>query len=229
MKRITDTAFILVAVLIFCFPVCAQLAGNPENLCRNGFFPRENADFRLARVAAARGERVYFYGDARDDCPQGPNCRRKSYLVAGEEVIVSRQFGRFACAWYQPAKGAETVGWLAADNLEFAAARQWTIDDWLGEWKYGDARVTIVKAKSDGALSVTGSALWRGIGDNVHVGELDYEGRPEANLLKIGDSTGGEYDCRVTLRRVGRYLIAGDNLNCGGVNVTFAGVYRRTE
>ena len=229
MKRIVHTALILFIAVLFNFSVAAQIEGNPANWCRNGLFPRESSDYRLARVKAARGERVYFRGDERDDCPQGANCRRKAYLVAGDEVVVSRQLGPYACAWYQPAKGAETVGWLPAADLEYRPAAEPTPDDWTGEWRYGDAGISIAKAKSEGVLSVTGSALWRGIGNNVHVGELDYEGRPQANLLVIGDATGGEYDCRVALRRVGRYLIAADNLNCGGVNVTFSGVYRQNK
>ncbi len=33
--------------------------------------------------------------------------------------------------------------------------------------------------------------------------------------------------CRVKLWRLGSYLVAADNVRCGGMNVTFTGVYRR--
>ncbi|WP_252720180.1 hypothetical protein, partial [Acinetobacter baumannii] len=33
-------------------------------------------------------------------------------------------------------------------------------------------------------------------------------------------------DCRVRLRRVGPFMIANDTLHCGGLNVTFTGIYQ---
>lgn len=38
---------------------------------------------------------------------------------------------------------------------------------------------------------------------------------------------GGEFDCQVWMPRLGPWLIVDDNTNCGGLNVTFRGVYRR--
>lgn len=38
---------------------------------------------------------------------------------------------------------------------------------------------------------------------------------------------GGEFDCKVWMRRVGPWLVVDDNLACGGLNVSFRGVYRR--
>ena len=39
--------------------------------------------------------------------------------------------------------------------------------------------------------------------------------------------TGDASDCKVWLRRVGPWLIVDDNLACGGLNVSFRGLYRR--
>ena len=60
----------------------------------------------------------------------------------------------------------------------------------------------------------------------MHVGEIDFLGEPVLDLLEIGDGN-EKYDCRVRLRRVGNYLLVSDNLNCGGANVTFNGVYSK--
>lgn len=38
---------------------------------------------------------------------------------------------------------------------------------------------------------------------------------------------GNATDCKVWLRRLGPWLVVDDNLACGGMNVTFRGVYRR--
>jgi hypothetical protein len=35
--------------------------------------------------------------------------------------------------------------------------------------------------------------------------------------------------CKLTLRLVGDFLVADDNGECGGVNVTFDGVYRKKK
>ena len=74
-------------------------------------------------------------------------------------------------------------------------------------------------------LLVSGTALWIGLNDNVHIGEL-----AEATAQRDGDGLKlAPYDgCAVTLRRAGPWLIVDDNMGCGGLNVTFRGVYRRT-
>jgi hypothetical protein len=215
----------LFLLLLFALPAFAQLDGNPENLCRNGFFPRESSAYKLASVKGGKNEKVYFYDDDRD-CPNDKNCRTKSYVIPNDEVIVSRNFGRWACAWYQPKKGAETVGWLALDKLEFKETNLNPAQkDWLGKWNYAGNSIEIGKGKTADSLTITGDAFWKGLGDNVHVGELDESSKPAGNELKIGESESGEYACKVTMRLLGRYLLVADNLHCGGVNVTFSGVY----
>jgi hypothetical protein len=230
MKKFIANFAILIFIAGFTLtvPVFAQLEGNPENLCRNGFFPRESQNFQLARITGKPGERVYFYGDEREDCPKGKNCRRKSYLVPNDEIIVSRTFGGFACGWFQPKKGSETVGWIKVDNLEWIETDQRPEPkDWLGEWRFYENSIVISKSKTSESFEVKGDALWRGLGDNVHIGELDEQAKPFENKLKLGESETDEFACKVSMRLVGKYLVVSDNLNCGGANVTFSGVYRK--
>lgn len=211
--------------LVFPFQVYAQLEGNPENWCRNGAFPRESEEYKLAKVKGKKGERVYFFGDD-DNCPNGKNCRQKSYLIPNDEVIVSRTFGKWACGWFQPKKGSETVGWIAVENLEFVKTDKIPeMKDWIGDWSYYDNSISIKPAKKARFFDVKGNAFWKGLGDNVHVGELDSTLKPDGNVLQVGEGDEDEYACKVTMRLVGKYLIASDNLNCGGVNVSFSGVY----
>lgn len=208
--------------------VFAQLDGNPPNLCRNGFFPRDGKIYQSARITGKTGEKIYFYGDEREDCPQSANCRLKSYLIPGDEIIVSRVFGNFACAWFQPRRGSETVGWINEANFERVETNLKPAEkDWLGEWRFYDNSITISKSKTPALFDIKGNAVWKGLGDNVHVGELDESAKPGANTLKLGENETGEYACKVSMQLVGRYLIVSDNLNCGGANVTFSGVYRK--
>lgn len=221
----TKLIFFLFIFLVFTFQVFAQLEGNPENWCRNGAFPHDSDDYKLAKIKGKKGERIYFYGD-ENDCPNEKNCRRKSYLIPNDEVIVSRTFGNWACGWFQPRKGSETVGWITVDKLEFVNSNEKPeTKDWIGEWNYYDNSINIKPAKKAGFFDIKGNAFWKGLGDNIHIGELDSTSKPDGNVLKIGEDDKGEYACKVTMRLLGRYLIASDNLNCGGANVTFSGVY----
>ncbi len=208
--------------------VFAQLEGNPENWCRNGFFPRESENYSLATVKGKKGERVFFYDDDEKNCPNGKNCRRKSYLIPNDEVIVSRKFAGFACAWYQPKKGAETVGWIPLEKLEFTEMVQsGGKEAWTGTWNYYDNEIKIAATEKPDVYKITGNAFWKGLGDNIHIGELDDEAKFVDDKLKYGEEDADEYACKVTLQLVDKFLIVADNLNCGGVNVSFSGVYKK--
>ena len=203
-----------------------DLDGNPENWCRGGMFPRESDDYKIAKIKAAKNERVYFYGDD-GDCPNGKNCRLKSYLIPNDEIIISRTYGNFACGWFVPKKGSPTVGWIPADHLEFVNESNSDQTGWLGEWNFYDNSITISRRGNGDSFDIKGSAFWKGLGDNIHIGELDSSAAVKNGILKIGENETDEYACKVTMRMVGRFLVVADNLNCGGANVTFSGVYQK--
>lgn len=227
MKRVSRFMFrptlLLVLVLSSAAETAAQAEGNPPNWCRNGAFADDSEHFRLARVKGARGGRAYFHAD-EDDCPKaGGRCRTKAYVIPGDELIVSRTFGEWVCGWFQPRKGSETVGWVEASKLDIreADARP-ALSAWLGEWTFYENFVRIRRGARVGRLAVEGQAYWHGLGDNVHVGEIGGDARPEGRSLALEDDT-----CRVRLLLVGPFLLVNDNGQCGGVNVSFDGVYRR--
>ena len=217
-------AFLL--ALILALPALAQVEGNPENWCRDGFFTRESQDFKIGKVTSPR---TYFHSDEKDECPEGAACGRKAYLVRGNEVLVNRVRNGFACAWYTPATGCPTVGWLKVSDLDISVpAKAAGTMVWLGEWVFEGNGIQFTDNKLAGFLNVTGSATWKGLGDNVHVGEIDGRYAPESGVINYSDGD-GEYDCKMTMRLLGGYLIVADNLKCGGVNVTFSGVYTKRK
>lgn len=206
----------------------SYIDGNPPNLCRNGHFPGYDTDFGLAVVNGRKNERAYFYDDDRD-CPNGKDCRRKAYIIPGDEVIVAREYGDYSCVWYEPAKGSETVGWIRTDRLEKRKLKEPQRADWLGEWEDGVSSITIRPGTGGNGFHVKGDSYWQGaVEGSIHIGELDYPGRLVGAVLE-SSSGDDEYDCRVRMRRIGGFLLVSDNKNCGGVNVSFDGVYRRTR
>jgi hypothetical protein len=227
MNRLVQASLALLACsLLHTSPASAQLKGNPENVCRNGYFPRESANYRLATIKGAAGDKIHFHGDDNARCPDDAACRLKTYVIPGDEVIISRTSGKFACSWFQPRKGAETVGWIETDRLAWQAdARPPAMRDWLGEWRAQDNRIRISKSKEAGLLAIQGEATW-GSGAGTHTGELDYDAKPSADKMKFGDGT-DELDCQVAMQLVGKLLVVGDNLHCGGANVSFSGIYQR--
>ncbi len=215
-------------LLFSSVPVFAQLEGNPENFCRNGFFPRESENYMIGTVKGKQGERVYFYGDDEKDCPNSEKCRQKSYVIVDDELIVSRKFGNFACAWFQPKKGSETVGWISLDKIEFTAiTKNISKQAWIGEWSFYDNEIKISPTGKPSVYKISGNAVWKGLGDNVHIGELDGNAKLVETNLKYGETDDDEFACKVTMKLVEKFLIVSDNLNCGGANVTFSGVYRK--
>ena len=231
MKRALLNLTALLIVVCCCSAAGARAQGddgNPANWCRNGAFTRDAGAFGVARVKGAKGSRLYFQGD-EEGCPGAEaKCRQKAYVIPGNEVLTSRTFGDWVCAWYQPARGAETVGWLPADRLGAgAAAENAPLASWLGAWAFYDNTLRVRRGRRADVLSVSGAATWQGVNPgNVHVGELSGQGTPVGNVLKLGEDP---EDCRATLRLVGPYLVVADNKRCGGLNVTFDGVYRRKK
>lgn len=218
-------------VACFCLFVCTPTFGQgpdwSDNTCREGLFTRETDDFGVGRVKKRSKGRAYFYDDMSANCPESQSCRTNGYVVARDTVITNKKRGDFVCAWYSPKKGRPTIGWLRASGLDFTTSRVDVSDKtWTGEWRYAENSITITPNKLAGFLNVSGSAIWKGLGDNIHIGELEGAFPYKGGVLEYSDGD-SQYDCRATLRLVDVFLVVNDNLNCGGANVTFSGIYRR--
>ena len=226
MKHVVRTALAACSLLLAA-PAAAQLKGTPDNVCRDGYFPRESKAYRLATIKGAAGDRAHFHDDGNEKCPADDSCRLKTYVIANDQVIVSRTFGKFACSWFQPRKGNGTTGWIETDRLTWAGSiRPPEIRDWLGEWRAnGSGFIRIKRARTAGELNITGEASW-GSGGGMSTGELDHTAKPSGDAMKFADAP-GDGSCEVDMQLVGRFLIVGDNQRCGGANVSFSGVYQK--
>jgi hypothetical protein len=203
----------------------------------------------LESIASARivgsSVRVYFVLGQSDKptCPStAPKCRAKAYVVPGDEVLVgSSSTNGFQCATYQSPAGVETSGFLPTAAIALSPHVEVQPVGWVGTWRRDtSASIKLTPAKDGQAIKVDGHATW-GSGDpqrvkqgSVHEGNLDETAVPHGNLIALGEGYDGssspdpdKSDCLARLRLFGRYLVVEDNHNCGGVNVSFDGVYTR--
>jgi hypothetical protein len=223
-RSIAAKGILLVSLLLVCLPTMTpaqSIDDIPANWCRNGLFASEQTEFKLAKVGGNWTARIHFLNDD-EGCPSPEvKCETKRYLITGDQVVVSRKFGAWICAWYQPRRGSETVGWLPADKLVMLALpAAHATQRWTGLWKYGEKTLDIQRTAKPDFLKVTGHAVWEGVGANAHVGGVEAVAQPQGNELILV-----EEECRVALKLVGDYIVASDNSGCGGVNVRFNGVY----
>jgi hypothetical protein len=198
--------------------------------CRKGLFPSEQASLRLAKVSD-NVKNLNIYDDGVN-CPKNVTfCKTNMYVVAGDELIVNKVSGDWACAWYN-GKKSETVGWVTNDSLQYLPASDPPdISEWIGKWQmYQDGNEIIIRSKGN-KLAVEGNAVWLGLmlddGNRVvHLGDLDGEMNLVGVHAKLTEGT-DEYACVSDFTLLGKYLIVTDNSKCGGMNVRFDGVYTK--
>ena len=193
-------------------------------LCRNGLFAA-GPPFSLAEVAG--DGRAYLSSDT-GTCPDEGNCEGASYLAPGDRVVVSNMRKGHACVYYA-GEATDTAGYLPLDRLHAIAVD--TAPDrgrWTGTWQAsGNPEVTITLR--GGSLHGSGMAFWpgpeRGEGfPSIHTGEM------EGLLSVVGNR--GYYDdgwCNADFVLLGELLVISDNMRCGGANVTFSNILRRSD
>jgi hypothetical protein len=240
-------------VLAWLAPVAAwagepMLYGNPARFCRNGAFPGggeyggNRPVFQLGRVVGLGKTPLSLLGDddgsaAGGGCPRAdnPKCWRKSTVRPGDPVIVSKTWKGFGCVWKHPGRGKregeqEQVGWLPLRRLAITEPdRNPPLERWLGRWTAWGEPLVVKRGTEPGQLQVEGMAYWPGRQHpNAHSGRLSGSAKPVGNTLVIDDPTEPEsVRCRAHLSLVGDLLVVNDNHRCGGLNVSFDGVYQR--
>lgn len=227
------TRFPLPALALLPLLALPARAQAPEPFtCRNGYFTETVDALTLARVAGKKGDKAFFHSDD-EGCPGKEGCRTKAYVIPGDEVFVNQVKDGWACAWY-PGKTNETVGWLKAELLDIAPqGPPPRLAEWVGTWTLYENEIRIAAAPDGKSLSISGDAVWEGGQSTagypiVHVGELSGTALPQGSRVELKDTEVEEdYACVARLTLLGRHLFVDDNGNCGGVNVTFDGVYKR--
>ena len=185
----------------------------------------------LARVRP--GAKAVFYHDVEvDGCPAPTTrCQRRAYIVGGDLVLIGESKGKLIKAAYGNAGGRPTEGWILRSVVEPIPTPRAAPSAWLGSWTYDEASIDISRGPRPGRIKASGIATW-GMHDpervktgGINTGEFEDEGTIAGDRILFDDTDSD--GCRVSMRLIGPYLVVADNDDCGGLNVTFSGFYRR--
>jgi len=229
-----------VLAAILCGWVCAAHAQNPNPLGEvGGFAPR------LMKVVSP--SQLHFVKDG-PGCPStSPACVAPAFLLPGDEVVAMASFHDWIQVIFTggPPHYLSTEGWLPRSALAMARG-----DDasrpgaWVGSWhlndgKDGTGQDIDILASADRRLEVKGAAVAlvgtdhfprTGDFDTTLVlsgAEMTFSPGPKDGAPAVIDPSLQSSNCVLRLRLLGPYLLVADNALCGGLGVTFAGVYRR--
>jgi hypothetical protein len=210
-------------------------ADDPANC--NGADWDDKLALTVSKVTAQ--PRVNFIKSPYDDdftaaaCPAATKaCRKKSYLVTGDLVLVGKTQGDFTCVSYQSPLAKKHIwaaGWLPSAALTpVTPMPSPTTSDWIGTWHHPYGSIEI-KTGDGGKLHVEGLLVVPTARD-FHNGGFKAQVAPQNNAIAFADD-GSNYGegCQVRMQRIGMWLLVVDNSGCGGAGVSFTALYRREK
>jgi hypothetical protein len=232
--------FALAATLVCSLPIFAQ---KTEALCDG--FGEPLPELQMGAVATSE-RRVYFVLNGHSNTPTCPNetnsCQDKPYVVRGDLLLMRQNLRDFVCVTYFNEKGYGHSGWLPKKAVSVVAPQtSFDIKNWHGRWSAPEKTISIQRGTSSNTLRLDGQATFGAFDAErvkrgaVNIGEFEAVTRPQGDSLAFTMKDGQalpysrqmETECSVQLRRYGELLIAQDNQQCGGLNVSFSAVYRR--
>ena len=155
----------------------------------------------------------------------------KPEVYQGDLIAPGATQGHWTCAMV-----GGWSGWIPTDRLApVPSTPAITTQQWLGTWTNGhvgtrgDRMILTRSAEGHGKIHVEGRAYYTNIAHNVSSGEVSGDAIAKGPFLHILDH-GEMPDCVLDLKYdlASETFRAVDNQLCGGFNVTFDGVWRRT-
>ena len=250
MRRIA--VFCAAVVLLLPFAAAAQSRKPEEVSCTGVVSAGEESKLQLMKVVGA-AQRVHFIENlstAKPFCPADIEaCRRRGFVVPGDTVIAGPTINGLVCVSYvapnvKRAKGRypESSGFLPESALQVQPSASPRMEEWLGDWSRSSEAEIKIKMGRTGQFNIDGNAFWGALDPGrverggVNTGEFGYNGMPKGNMIAVGEGYDGtkpfgddRSECRVKLQLFGRYLVVEDNMACGGMNVSFTGIYVRLK
>jgi hypothetical protein len=217
---------IVLLSLCCCVPDLVRAADTGE--CRNGSFPMQGPPFGLAKVDSRT--RTYLRSDL-PPCPdESAACHGRAYVVPGDTLLTGMAIGPYICAFFPGGRGS-SAGYVRQDEIAAQPlSANVSLVAWVGEWRDGDDTITLRIAGL--GLAAEGSAYWPSARPSLkerpggpNLGDMSGMATPNGNTVVFAETDPS--DCRVRLTLLPPYLLAADNRKCGGMNVSFTGVYRK--
>ncbi|NHN89138.1 hypothetical protein [Acetobacter conturbans] len=209
----------------------ASLPATARAMC----FPDVSSPGTLHMATVQVSKARFVAGEDKQGCPGDMrSCQEKPYLVSGDTVLTGATKGAFTCTGFISPTGKTWREWLPTEALKPASADEESPTDWAGDWTAESAEISI---KPNGAtFTINGNASF-GNGASTNMGDFTATAAPDSGMIAFTEGNNGQTlaygagdqsACRIRMVLKGPYLIASDNNNCGGLNVTFSGYYRRT-
>jgi len=230
----TTVLGLLLGAIVFAKSASAYDPSDPSNC--NGAGWNDDRAMVVGKVTAR--PRVNFVKSPYDDnfkangCPAATElCRKSSYLVAGDLVLVGGTRGEFTCVSYQSPVAKKPLwssGWLPSTTLAPVAPMPAPkVSDWTGMWG-PNARITIVSG-GGGELRIEAVRVIEMPRGDTHNGMFNARIKSGIDTLDFRDEGSYGAGCRVRMQRIGPWLLVEDNGGCGGAGVSFTGLYRRQK
>ncbi len=214
--------------LIIVWGAAAARAQTPDATCRNGSFPTDETSIGRAQVIGQG--RLWLLNDD-NGCPTAAaKCHGPTSVRPGATLLSGHRLGTYVCA-FDPVSG--DAGYVDAARLKpLPVDAAPPLKAWVGRWREGD---DVIRLTAKGAaLTADGQAWWpsahpsaRQFPGGPNTGDLSGTATPSGNAVTFADDASDPQACRATLRLIGDVLVVADNQACGGMNVSFSGVYRR--
>jgi hypothetical protein len=224
---IRTAASAALALVVVC-GAAATRAQTPQAMCRNGLFPTDEKTIGRAQVI---GQGKLWLLNDDNGCPTAAaKCHGPTSVRTGAALLSGHRLGAYVCA-FDPVSG--DAGYVDAARLKaLPVDTAPPLKAWVGRWREGD---DVIRLTAKGAaLTVAGGAYWpsahpsRGqFPGGPNTGDLSGTATPRGTAVTFADDPTDPQACTATLRLIGDDLVAADNQNCGGMNVSFSGVYRR--
>lgn len=231
--RAANAALVLNAIF-FAGSASAYDANDPRNC--EGVKWDNNHPIVVSKVTA--DPRVNFIKSPYDDdfqarsCPAGTEeCRKDSYLVAGDLVLIGKTRGDFTCVDYQSPLARKQIwvtGWLPSAVLTPVAPTPSPDEsDWIGTWRHPGGVVEI-KSRDGGKLDVEGAMTLSMPSGDFQNGDFKAQVTPQ-DIIALTDEGNYGDECHVRMQRISQWLLVEDSGGCGGAGVSFTGLYRRSD
>lgn len=187
--------------------------------CANGQYTSDATTLVLVQVTAASTSLNENVDNSAYSLP----------VKTGTELVVKKQLKNSLCA-YDPI--TNNSGWIPVGDVVIENPQPATtpsLAQWVGDWTAwgGSYTISINSTSTGNALHAEGNGEWQGA-YSTHVGQFSSDATPTAEQATFIDGNPPNpdtFDCQVIAKLVGPYLVISDNQNCGGVNVSFGGIY----